>query len=465
MNPRVAQVIQIALVLAFGARSWTVTIADDFQDWEKVIGPFLAEKTNPHGERFSLPILYSHTRDDRIEHREWDVLYPLISFDQYGAEKRLHFFQLLSFSGAGHETGDSETTTVFPFYFHKESPDESQNYHALFPFYGTVKNRLLRDEVKVVAFPLYVQSKKRDVVTDNYLAPFFHLREGNGLKGWQLWPLAGWETKGLTTKTNVMGDVSPVGGHKKLMIAWPIYFHDRTDLETDNPKNHRALLPLFSHFKSPTRTSVSAPWPFGITVTKDEEKKFKEIGAPWPLIVFARGEGKTNNRVWPLFGRGHKEGFASQFYLWPAYRGQELETDYDLIKQHRLLLLLYVDKTETRKTTNESKRRRDLWPLFVWRTTSAGDQEFQLGAPMRPLFPVNETIARHYSPAFALWRSVRSAESGTRSTSFLWNLYRREVREKDVKGSALFGLVRWTRSGEKKSLKFLGLNLRRKDRE
>ncbi len=425
-------------------------------------GPFYTRTSSGKTTTVSiLPPLYSSLKEPEIEHTEWDILYPLISSDRYGKERRLHFLQLLSLSGGSQNEDESASTTVFPFYFHKDSPDETQNYRALFPFYGTVKNRLLRDQVKVVMFPLYVQSKKKDVTTDNYLIPFVHLRNGNELKGWQVWPLAGWEAKNPTTKTNVVGQTSLVGGHRKLSLAWPFYFNDRTDLGTPDPKKHHALLPVFSSFTSPMRDSLTAPWPIGLTVTRDDEKKFREIGAPWPFIVFARGEGKHVNRVWPFFGTAANPNLASQFYLWPFYRGQQLETDYTTIKQKRWAFFLYVDKTETKKQDHSSTRRRDLWPLFTWRTTSAGDREWQAFALLEPFLPANETIARHYSPLWALWRSEVSADSGHRSTSFLWNLYRREATKKEVKGSALFGLIRWNRSDEGRSLKIFGLKLTR----
>ncbi len=48
-------------------------------------------------------------------------------------------------------------------------------------------------------FPLYVRTRKKDVVTWNMPYPFFHLREGDGLHGWQVWPLMGREHKDVTT--------------------------------------------------------------------------------------------------------------------------------------------------------------------------------------------------------------------------------------------------------------------------
>jgi hypothetical protein len=427
-------------------------------------GPFYSKTSGETTSVSILPPLYSSLKEPAIEHTEWDVLYPLISSDRYGRESRLHFLQLLSFSGGSQNKDESKTTTLFPFYFNKDSPDEEQNYRALFPFYGTVKNRLLRDQVKVVMFPLYVQTKKRDVTTDNYLIPFFHLRHGNELHGWQAWPLGGWESKDITTKTNVVGATSLVGGHRKLSIAWPFYFHDRTDLGTPAPKKHHALLPIFSSFTSPQRDSFTAPWPIGLTMTRDDEKKFQEISLPWPFIVFARGEGKQVNRIWPLFGTAANPSLASQFYLWPLYRGQQLETDYTTIKQKRWAFFLYVDKIETKKKDQSSTRRRDFWPLFTLRTSSSGEAQLQALALIEPFLPANETIARHYSPLWALWRSTVSADSKQRSTSFLWNLYRREATKKEVKGSALFGLVRWNRSEQGRSFKLFGINLNRKQK-
>ena len=51
-----------------------------------------------------------------------------------------------------------------------------------FPLYGHLQNRLFRDEIFFVLFPVYGESRKRDVVTDNYLYPFFHLRHGEACR-------------------------------------------------------------------------------------------------------------------------------------------------------------------------------------------------------------------------------------------------------------------------------------------
>ena len=109
--------------------------------------------------------------------------------------------------------------TLFPIYFQQRSPDTNENYTALVPFYGHLKDRLFRDEIFFVMFPIYSETRKRDVVTDNYLFPFFDLRHGDGLHGWQFWPLVGAEHKDVTTRTNGFGETEIIGGHDKFFRA------------------------------------------------------------------------------------------------------------------------------------------------------------------------------------------------------------------------------------------------------
>jgi len=92
----------------------------------------------------------------------------VIGYDRFGPEYRFHIIQVFSFSGGQTQ---SETNvnrfTLFPIYFQQRSATPELNYTALLPIYGTLKNRLFRDEMHFVMLPLYVQSRKKDIVTDN----------------------------------------------------------------------------------------------------------------------------------------------------------------------------------------------------------------------------------------------------------------------------------------------------------
>ena len=60
-------------------------------------------------------------------------------------------------------------------------------------------------------------------------------------------------------------------------------------------------------------------WPF-FNVIDDREKKYREWDAPWPLVEFARGEGKTTTRVLPFFSQAQNATLEDDFYLWPIYK-------------------------------------------------------------------------------------------------------------------------------------------------
>ena len=409
----------------------------------EVLGPLFSFEQKDSQRQWAVPPLFSHIADPETDFEEFDLAYPLLTYDRFGAEYRLQFFQLLSFSGGQ----DQEETlkrrfSLFPLYFQQRSDNPDQDYTAIVPFYGHLKGRLFRDEIKFVMFPLYSQSRKGDVVTDNYLYPFFHVRQGEALHGWQFWPLAGQEHKEVTTRTNHFDEVETIGGHEKSFVLWPFFFNQRTGLGTDNPQQQQALLPFYSVTRSPSRDSSTYLWPF-FTHTNDREKQYQEWGAPWPLIVVARGEGKTTTRFWPLFSRAHNTNLQSDFYLWPLYKYNRLHSELLDRERTRILFFLYSEVTERNTATGDTLCRKNLWPLFTHRHDSRGNERLQVLSVLEPLLPNNKSIERNYSPLWSLWRSEKNAVTGATSQSLLWNLYRRDTTPDTRKCSLFFGLFQY----------------------
>ncbi len=186
----------------------------------EAVGPFYYSEEQETQRIWAVPPLLSYTRDPETESKEFDFFYPLMTYDRYGEQYRWQFFQVLSLSGGPTQQENArDRVTIFPFYFQQRSSDSNQNYTAVFPFYGHMRNHLFRDEISFVMWPLYSQTRKKDVVTDNYLVPFFSLRQGDGLRGWQFWPLIGNEHKDVTTQTNGFGDIKTIGGHDSVFRA------------------------------------------------------------------------------------------------------------------------------------------------------------------------------------------------------------------------------------------------------
>lgn len=415
---------------------------------KEALGPLFYQERRDTQMTLGLPPLFTHVLNGEADSEEYDFLYPFLSYDRFGHEYRWHIFQLFSLAGGKRQDEvPAKRTTIFPIYFQQRSPDTNLNYTALFPLHGQLKNRLFKDEIRFTAFPLYAQTRKRDVVTDNYVYPFFHLRHGNALEGWQLWPIVGHEQKGVTIKTNGWGDPEVIAGHENFFALWPFYLEQTTGIGTENPAHQLAAIPFFASFHSPKRDSTSVLWPF-FTWTDDRERKYREWDFPWPLMVIARGEGKTTTRIFPLFSNARTESQQSDFYLWPVYKYNRIHSGALDRDRTRILLFLYSEVHEKNLETGKAFERHDFWPLFTHRKERNGNTRLQVLAPLEPLLPNSKSIDRNWSPLWSVWRAERNAETGHQSQSLFWNLYRRESTPTTKKNSLLFGLIQYESNTE-----------------
>jgi hypothetical protein len=462
---RSLRAIWLGLAMAFPA---SVQAADGFQAGPifdafaltldaghrtEALGPLFYQQEKETEKTWAVPPLFSYDLDPAVESREFDLLYPLLTYERFGLEYRWQFIQVFSLAGGQNQAGQlAKRITLFPLYFQQRSPDPARNYTALLPFYGHIKDRLFRNDIFFVLFPLYLETRKRDVVTDNYLFPIFHLRHGDGLRGWQFWPLVGHEHKDVTTRTNGFGDVEIIGGHDRTFALWPVYFYQNNGLGTENPEKFRATWPLYTCSRSPPRDATTVLWPF-FTWVDDRAKKYHEWEGPWPFIVIARGEGKTTTRFWPLFSRAHNDTMTSDFYFWPIYKYNRLHTGPLDRERTRILFYLFVDVTEKNLETGAERGRVDLWPLFAWRRDFNGCRRLQILAPVEPVLPNNRGIERNWSPLWSLWRAENNPRAGSTSQSLLWNLYRRDTTPAARKCSLLFGFFQYQSDSEMKKIR------------
>lgn len=419
---------------------------------EEWLGPLYSSEESENGSRHwaVMPPMFVRESNPSVELERYDIVYPVLTYSRFGSEYRWQVLQLFAFSG-GQTPGEEEAKrrfTLFPLFFYQRSTSQpTNNYTALVPLYGTMRNHLFRDEVKFVLMPLYVQTTKGSMVTDNYLLPFFHRRHGGGFDGWQFWPVAGRETKAITYKTNNLDEAELVPGHHKTFYAWPIVHRHRSGIGSKNPETNTVVFPLFSHLRSPNRDQSQYLFPF-FTYIDDREKRYREWGFPWPLVDFARGEGKTGNRVWPLYSRVHSASADSDFLLWPLYMHKGVHTEQYSRDRSRVLFFLWSDTHEKNLLAKTDRRRRDLWPLFTHKRDYNGNQRLQVLAPLEPFVPNIRGIERGWSPIWSLYRDEQHAREGRRSQSLFWNLWRRETGPEESRTSFLFGAVRTVKTAE-----------------
>jgi hypothetical protein len=419
----------------------------------EAVGPLFYEQQKDSEKTWAFPPFFSRATDPGVEYREDDFLYPLLTSESYGKEKRWQFFELWSFAGGNtQQESRQKRFTIFPFYFQQRSRVPDENYTALLPVYGHLQHRLFRDKIFFVMFPVYSETQKKDVITDNYLYPFFHLRHGDGLFGWQFWPVVGSEHKDVTSQTNGFGDVSIVAGHDDFFALWPFILKSTTGIGTDNPEKFRGVLPFYLQSRSPLRDSTSVLWPF-FNWIDDRGKKYHEWQGPWPFVIFTRGEGKTTDRVFPIFSQSHNNELESDSYLWPLYAFKRTHSDPLDMKRTRILFYLFENTVEKNTATGADKRRVDMWPFFTYHRDFNGNNRLQILALIEPAVPNNRGIERNWSPLWSIWVSENNPKSGASSQSFLWNLFRHEATPTSKKCSLLFGLFQYQSDADMKKLR------------
>jgi hypothetical protein len=407
-------------------------------------GPLYYSQQSDSQWQWALPPFFCYTRTADVDWTEMDFLYPIASYRRFGPEYKLQLVEFFSFSGAEEFslTDHVRRFTLFPIYFQQRSANTNLDYTALVPFYGHLEDRLFHNDIKFVMFPLYSETRKKDVVTDNYVYPIFDLRHGDHLTGWQFWPVAGVEHKTPTLSTNNLDEVETVGGYDKFFAAFPFYFKSRTGLGTTNEETSLTVVPFYSRVRSPARDETSYGWPLGYNVIDDREQKYVEHDVFWPLFVKARGS-KTVTRVFPFYSRAHNADLESDFYLWPIYKFNRLKANPLERRRTRILFFLYSDTVETNKQSGESLHRNDFWPFYGYHREIDGKERLQILAVLEPFFPNNRSITREYAQVFSLWRWEKNPKTGAASQSLLWNFYRREATAHSKKISLLFGLFQY----------------------
>ncbi len=419
----------------------------------EALGPLYYEQHCETETTWAIPPLFSDTKDPGVELHEVDALYPVITYDRYGDQYRWQFLQVFSVAGGpSPDAAGKQRITLFPVYFQQRSSNPDDDYTAVFPFYGTLKHRFFRDEIFFAMFPLYSQTRKREVISDNYLYPFVNRERGPGLRGWQVWPLVGHEHKEVTTRTNGFNEVQTVAGHDGWFALWPIYFNDHTGLGTTNAGWDQSVLPLYSLERSPARDSTTVIWPF-FSKVDDREKKYREWDAPWPLIVFARGEGKYTSRVWPFFSQAHSPTLEDDFYLWPVYKHYRAQLNPLDRERTRILFYLYSHTTDRNTETHEAETSSFLWPFFTRKRDFKGSTRLQVFAPIEPFVMGSHKVERDWSPLWSVWRAENNPRRGAASQSLLWNLYRKDVRPEYKKVSILLGLFQYQSGPENRSVR------------
>ena len=391
---------------------------------------------------------YHWRHDAQLDREETESLYPLMQHTRSEQDTELQILYVFDIRREGSKPEEREEhSDLFPFYMSGRT-ETGQRYRWFFPFYGTVYDRLGREEISIVLFPLYLRTRYHG--WENVYAPwpFMKWMSGeDGRTGFHLWPLYGEETV--------------PGKSEWHFFLWPFFMSKKSDLDTDNPEESVVALPFVMSIRSPARDTTTYLWPL-FTHKVDRERKFEEWDFPWPLFIITRGEGRYVTRFLPFFTVERynlkdlllvKEMQVTNLaILYPLYIRTIDETATSRAVRDRVLWWLYSDIRET--GPDGDARRVDMWPFFRYVRDREGWVTFQAIAPLEAFMPGNELFERNWSPLWALYTYRRNPQ-GDRVTSVLWNLVRYEATQEGWALEVLGPLLAYREQGEDSRLSLL----------
>lgn len=258
-------------------------------------------------------------------------------------------------------TSDDDTT-IFPFFAWGSEPDQG-SYFCFFPFYGTLKGRLLSDRIDIVLFPLYT-----------------HTNTGDWNSTHLLWPLICW------------GE-SPTRSHFRIMPFWSQtdsqHFHNRTLLwpfirwgteeRGDRTFDSWFVFPLAGHRSSEdgTYSSWTFLYPF-FEFAHDDLTGDTYRGIFFPIHKYALKVGESESTWWwPAYGTYDSDTEHSTFYAWPfVWITDEQRGEWEYRRRYFVPFWMRRDSGPKGGPMQDHELRS--WPFFSWHERPDGYESLRI---------------------------------------------------------------------------------------
>lgn len=391
-----------------------------------LLGPLFSFECKDDNSIASFRPLYRRESNSRSASSATTYLYPLASAETTPDVSRfeiLHLLQMDTFRKDEPVAAENKFM-IFPFVITGESKKYGP-YTSIFPIYGDIYERFWKDEYHYVLFPLYARTVKKGTTNYSLLYPFFTVTTGEKESGFQFWPLYGHTAK--------------EGVYSSTFAIWPLFRYDKHGLDTDNPSTRLNFFPIYGSFQSPRKSSVTWLWPF-FGHSTDTQAKEEEWDFFWPLWLTVRGEKRNVTKFLPFYSAENSPDSTKNWYLWPLYRTDSIQSTVYRQERQRLLYFLFSNKVESWAVDDKSRRRTAIWPLFLYTRDPNDNMSLTLPALIEPVLD-RDGIETNWAP---LWRiySHQWSSSGESSLSIFWNLYWHE-KAADKLAWELFPLLRY----------------------
>lgn len=395
-------------------------------------GPFLFQKPEADGGTASgFRPFWVRIDNAQGDFRAGYFLYPLFS---YTVDENTYKWSLFELVRRTDRRASAEPTKsvfeqngefeIFPFWFSRQTGDGELSYKALFPIYGTIKNKLTFERLSWTLFPLYVENEKRGAVTTSTPWPIIRVTRG-AAHGWGVWPLYNY--------------VERPGVSRAEYYLWPLGFNVTRQPTPDDPPGTQVrrdvgVLPFWARSTGPGYVNQDYLWPFFGYSDRTAPVRYSEQRYLWPLLVQGRGDDRFISRWGPFYTHSIIKGYDKTWYAWPLVRHAKW-TDEGIDRERtQFAYFLYWSETQRAagRTNVPAAELTHVWPLFSRWDNGAGRRQWQAFSPLEVFFPGNEKVRHAWSPFFAIARHEHRGPGEAR-TSLLWNAVTWERNEGEAR--------------------------------
>lgn len=376
--------------------------------------PFYSAFSDSTGVEELSPVgLFRYTEDKATGEEVYRFLWPFGLYRTLGEESFLQLFPIFYGKKQLDPNGLPETVNfIFPFVFWGESADEGF-YIGNF-FWGHLKGMFGKDDLYFRVAPIYMHFRDKGYYSTHVLFPLINWVWGDGNSGWRIFPFYGHYEK-------VDVDGRPV--FDRSFVLWPLYIHNRNNLNSEHPSETYFFFPFYGQTTSATYSDQTILWPLfrWSSDTSGKEEQW-DVRAPFPIVQIARGPKYNKTFIWPLFGIKSREGYFSQFALFPIQRYESEDTKFS--EESRFWLMPFFWNFNYRYKTGPkaglSRSEIKFWPLFKYRSELDGSVSLSVISPL--WFKDPEGFDAIWDPLFRIYHERKQADGGV-LTRVLWGMY------------------------------------------
>ena len=366
----------------------------------RALGPLVEHATSPAGDEFlAVRPFYSRTADAVKEKVNQEALWPLASSRHWLNEHRWWIGPAMGWDYAVDDPDSQRRFWIVPFWFSGRTRG-GEDYWALFPVYGKLREFLGRDEADFVLFPVHLRTRVNDIESTAWAWPVYSRTKGDGVERFRVFPFYGWSQ----WRDRV----------RQKFILWPFWNQVEYTYE-DHPGHAWMLWPIYGRLRTEAKQIDFYLPPF---FRVENEKGGRKLHLPWPIYQRQTGEDLDKLYVFPLFGRKRIGSTRTDFLLWPVFSHQTIARGGGEIERW-LAMPVLQHETRTDAAGAVTTRKEKVWPLGSYRRE--GDVA---RTRLLDLWPLMDTpaVERNYAPLWSLYRGLR--KGGARDRELLWGLYR-----------------------------------------